>query len=49
MIVGKPIKLGTGDVNLRMDAGTATTVDTDEPEPDLEDDTEPDRVSETAD
>ena len=49
VIVGKPIKLGTGDVNLRMDAGAATTVDANEPEPDLEDDTEPDRVSETAD
>jgi len=53
VIVGKPIKLGTGDVNLRMDAGAAGTVEDGETEadaePEAEADAETDRVTESAD
>lgn len=53
VIVGKPIKLGTGDVNLRMDAGAARTVEDGETEadaePEAEADAETDRVTESAD
>ena len=51
VIVGKPIKLGTGDVNLRMDAGAATTITDGETETDTETEAEadPDRVTESAD
>ena len=53
VIVGKPIKLGTGDVNLRMDAGAATALKDGETEADAETETEADaetdRVTESAD